>query len=62
MDELKNICPIHSATSPDFVKCLGQACAWWCGYSEECAVVTAADILMDSTISRSVAVRRPSHE
>lgn len=49
----KKVCPIvmASTNNPNF-RCIGQECAWWCNWENECAVFATAAILADSTINQ----------
>lgn len=34
--------------------CIGECCAWWCRFAEDCAVPLIAGILVDSSICNNV--------
>lgn len=45
-------CPILSAPSSDWEKCVGEKCAFWCSFAQDCAVPLVAGILADSSINQ----------
>lgn len=47
-------CPITYANNQVYNRCLGEDCAWWCSYANDCAIQTIAVILADSSICRSI--------
>lgn len=49
----EKVCPFIPAGG-NLSVCLEERCALFCHYSGECAIVTAADILADSTICQNV--------
>lgn len=54
-NELEKICPIlHASNYNRMSKCIGEKCAWWCGFAECCAVPLSAGILADSSINKDV--------
>ncbi len=47
MDTAKGkVCPLTG------LLCSESACAWWCGFGQDCAVPVLAGILADSEINR----------
>lgn len=52
--EPKKICPIRIAGQGFSYDCLGEDCAWWQDYANDCAVSVVAGILADSTICQNV--------
>lgn len=50
----RKACPLFISGSVPQARCIGTDCAFWCGFSEDCAITTIAGILADSTICRNI--------
>ena len=50
----RKVCPICVAGANNFVNyCIGEDCAWWVKWAEECSVPLIAGMFADSSICRN---------